>query len=60
MTDDARIDSMIEYAYLCMDQAGWKYIDCPACGYPRLLKVNILCHCEECGAKTQQYEEIED
>lgn len=44
MSSDAQIDGMIDYAYWCMDQAGWKSVECPNCGCPRMQKGCIFPH----------------
>lgn len=51
MSDDARSDGWIDYAYDCMDQAGWLSVECENCGSPRLFKSKegLLMACEECG-----------
>lgn len=49
MNGDAQIDGWVDYAYWCMDQAGWKSVECPNCGSPRMQKGCILEECPECG-----------
>jgi hypothetical protein len=49
MVNDAEFDGMVDYAYWCMDQAGWKSVECPNCGCPRYQKGHILEQCPECG-----------
>ncbi len=48
-SSDAEVDGWHDYAFWCMDQAGWKPVDCQNCGCPRMQKGNVLEECPECG-----------